>query len=145
MREVSCKMQLKIHVRCNPNSIVPLLWDFVKGKLHEVFQWRIEEQLYYRKVGPDHLQSRTRVSKMSSRRMIRPGSREKLPFPPSRPKQPPKGHKERGTPLPHPRSQFKSELEAGWALAFGQVLPLPGHGYRGSQHVEDHGHSTKWP
>ena len=81
--------------------------------------------------------------------MLRPGSGGKLPFPPSRPKQPPKGHKERGTPLPHPRSQFRSELEAGWALAFGQVLPLLGHeeassiGYRGSRHVEDHDHSTK--
>lgn len=69
--------------------------------------------------------------------------RGELPSPPSRPKQPPKGHKERGTPLPHPQSQFKSALEAGWALACGQVLPPPGHGQRGGQHVEDRGHSTK--
>ena len=68
----------------------------------------------------------------------------RLPSHPFRPKQPPTGHKERGIPLPHPRSQLQSELEAGWALAFRQVLPLPGHGHRGSQHVEDHGHSIKW-
>lgn len=72
-----------------------------------------------------------------------PGTGGRLLVRPSRPKQPPTGHKQRGIPLPHPRSQLPSELEAGWALAFGQVLPLPGHVHRGSRHVEGRGHSTK--